>query len=376
MNIYVMMLGFRGFPGVQGGVETHVENLSRHLVELGCQIHAITRSTYKTSANGRQWHGVYFTRLWVPKLNGIKGVEAIVHTFVGVLYAALKRPDILHIHAIGPSLLVPLARMLGLTVVITHHGPDYERQKWARGARLILKLGERLGMCWANERIVISRVIQDLVMTNYGKASVLIPNGVVLPELPDSIGTLSKFGLSPGKYVLIVSRIVPEKRHLDLICAFKKAALPGWILVIVGDSDHPDDYSNSVFKAVNNTQNVISTGFQAGQSLQELFAHAGLFVLPSSHEGLPIALLEALSYGLPVIASDIPANLEIGLPEQNYFRLGDIEMLAHLLHEFSSIKQTEEIRNQIRLWVSQRYNWAEIARSTLQVYLSAMDKAT
>lgn len=156
----------------------------------------------------------------------------------------------------------------------------------------------------------------------------LIPNGVVLPELPRSMAALQKFGLELGRYILLVCRLVPEKRPHDLIRAFTKAALKGWKLAIVGASDHPDAYTQSVLDAIHAMPGVVATGFRAGLALRELYAHAGMFVLPSSHEGMPIAILEALSFGLPVVASDIPANLEIGLPVEHYFPLGDIDALA------------------------------------------------
>ncbi len=370
----IMMLGLRGFPNIQGGVEAHVEHLSTHLNDLGCQVSVAVRSAYLPDEVGAEWNGIQFHRIWAP-LSKSKGLEALAHTFLGVCFAALKRPDVLHIHAIGPSLMIPLARLFGLKVVMTHHGPDYDRQKWGRIGKGILKLGERVGVNWAHERIVISQVIRNLVKNNYGKESVMIPNGVELPELPTTTVALSVFGLSPEKYVLNVSRLVPEKRHLDLIHAFVMAELPEWKLVIVGDSKSPDEYVSSVLDAIMDNPNIISTGFQSGSSLQELYANAGLFVLPSSHEGLPIALLEALSYGLTVIASDIPANLEIGLPEHNYFRLGDIKMLSQRLGEFSCLKPTADVRDDLRNRVSQQYDWGEIARNTLQVYLSVLNKA-
>ena len=366
-RLSIMMLGLRGFPNVQGGVETHAQHLSSHLNDLGCDVNIIVRSPYHPEEKGKEWQGIRFHRVWSPVS---KKLEAIVHTFFGVCYAAFKRPDVLHIHAIGPSLMAPLARLFGLKVVVTHHGPDYDRQKWKGFSKWILKLGECLGMFFANERIVISQVIRNLVEDKYGKQSVLIPNGVVLPQLPDTIDTLDDFGLEVGKYVLIVSRLVPEKRHLDLIDAFVKAELPGWKLVMVGDSDHPDEYTRNVLKAARENPNIVATGLQSGQPLRELYAHAGVFVLPSSHEGLPIALLEALSYGLPVIASDIPANLEIRLPDHHYFKLGDIGMLSQKLREFSGFTQSDDYRKGLRDWVSQRYNWEDIARSTFQVYLN------
>jgi glycosyltransferase involved in cell wall biosynthesis len=366
--IRVMMMGLRGFPGVQGGVETHAEHLCPLLVEMGCDVTVLVRSRYQPAEIGSEWKGVKFVPLWAPKS---KGLEAILHSLLGVLYAAVKRPDILHIQAIGPAIMTLLARLLGLRVVVTHHGPDYDRQKWGRFARFVLQLGERWGMRWSNGRIVISKVIADMVRGKHAVESVLIPNGVVLPQLPDSIGALETFGLTPGRYVLLVSRLVQEKRHLDLIAAFKQANLPDWKLVLVGGADHPDAYQREVMEKAAEA-GVVMTGFQRGGALQELYAHAGLFVLPSSHEGLPIALLEALSYGLPVLASDIPANLEVRLSAEQYFSLGDIESLSDRIRMMSLGSLTMVERESIRVWVTQRYDWRDIAEKTLRLYISCL----
>ncbi len=359
------MLGLRGFPGVQGGVETHAEHLCPLLVEMGCDVTVLARSPYQPAEIGRVWKGVKFVPLWAPKS---KGLEAILHSFLGVLYAAVRRPDVLHIQAIGPAIMALPARLLGLRVVVTHHGPDYDRQKWGRFAKFVLLTGERFGMRWSNGRIVISEVIRSLVRGKHGRESTLIPNGVVLPAMPESVGALTTFGLEPGKYAVLVSRLVPEKRHLDLIAAFQRAALPGWKLAIVGASDHPDAYVQQVLDKASATPGVVCTGLQTGLALRELYAHAGIFVLPSSHEGLPIAMLEALSYGLPVIASDIPANLEVGLPGEHYFPLGDVDALAARLGEFAALPLTTAARESRRAWVSERFNWSDIARRTLAVY--------
>jgi glycosyltransferase involved in cell wall biosynthesis len=257
--------------------------------------------------------------------------------------------------------------------VVTHHGPDYDRQKWGRFARLMLQLGERWGMRWSNGRIVISKVIADLVLAKQGMKSALIPNGVALPLLPDSMAALEQFDLTPGRYVLLVSRLVQEKRHLDLIAAFKQANLADWKLVLVGGADHPDAYQRRILEYAAEA-GVVMTGFQSGLALQELYAHAGFFVLPSSHEGLPIALLEALSYGLPVLASDIPANLEVGLSAEQYFPLGDIDVLAERMRLLSGKSITLEVREKARLWVSQRYDWRDIADKTLKLYVSCLGK--
>ena len=249
-----------------------------------------------------------------------------MHSVLGVLYAGYARPDILHIHAIGPAIVTPLARLLGLKVIVTNHGPDYDRDKWGSFAQYVLRVGERLGMKYSNARIVISKVIDDLVRANYGRDSELIPNGVTIHEPSMDTDHLARFGLLPGRYFLHVGRMVPEKRQLDLIEAYRSILPNDWQLAIAGRMTE-EPYSISVREAAREA-GVVLTGFVKGAALEQLYSHAGAFVLPSSHEGLPIAMLEALSYGLPVLASDIPANLAVGLEPKDYFPLGDIPALA------------------------------------------------
>lgn len=367
----IMWLGLRGFPDVQGGIEKHAEHLCPWLAEMGCEVTVIVRSSYQLPEIGPVWRKVRFQPIWAPRS---KSLETIIHTLLGVLYAAIKRPDILHIQAIGPGLLTPLARLLGLRVVVTHHGPDYDRQKWGKLAKAMLHLGEYCGMRFSHARIVISEVIRKIVWDKHLLDSVLIPNGVDLPNPHGSITTLNQFGLEPARYVLLVSRFVPEKRHHDLIQAFEQAKLVGWKLVLVGAADHPDDYTCSVLKAAEASANVICTGFQTGDALKELYEHAGIFVLPSSHEGLPIALLEAMSYGLPAIASDIPAHKEIDCSDIDFYPVGNISSLVTLLHLRAGKKQEQGRRERLRQFVLERYKWRDVAAKTHQLYLDVMDE--
>jgi glycosyltransferase involved in cell wall biosynthesis len=364
----VMVLGLRGFPDVQGGVERHAEQLYPLLVQSGCDVEVIVRSAY-VPPERNCWKGIRFRRLWAPRL---PGVEAMVHSLLGVLYAAIVRPDILHIHAVGPAIVTPLARLLRLRVIVTHHGPDYDREKWGRFARGLLRLGEKWGMRYAYRRIAISEVIRNLVFEKYRLDSIVIPNGVSLPVMPDTSEALAEFSLDAGRYILLVSRLVPEKRHLDLIEAFAQSGLWDWKLVLAGEIDRGNRYCLDVLSLAERTPGVVMTDFQTGKALHELYAHAGLFVLPSSHEGLPIALLEALSYGLPVLASNIPANLEVGLPAWHYFPLGDTTALAGALRRLAADPFTEEQRLERRRWVEQRYDWPQIAARTLEVYQQAV----
>jgi glycosyltransferase involved in cell wall biosynthesis len=363
--MHVMVLGLRGFPGIQGGVETHAEHLYPRLRDLGCDIEVLVRSPYWRKDLPGAVPGIRFSPLWCPCA---QGAEALVHSFLGVLYAAWRRPDVLHIHAIGPALFAPLAKLLGLKVVVTHHGPDYDREKWSRLAKGVLRAGELLGVRFADERIVISCVIRDLVARKYRCSSQCIPNGVEIPGQVRRCGTLAAFGLVPGRYVLTVSRMVPEKRHLDLIEAFELSGLRDWKLVLVGDLTPGGPYVQQVMEAAGRARAVVLAGFQTGDALAELYANAGVFALPSTHEGLPIALLEALSHGLPSVASDIPANQEVDLEPEQYFHVGRVPDLAGCLRRIATLVRPEDYRARIRDWVRGRYDWNPIARATLGVY--------
>jgi glycosyltransferase involved in cell wall biosynthesis len=356
-----MVLGIRGIPSVQGGVETHAEQLYERLARMDCDVEVLVRTPF-VPATRRSVGSIRLRRIWAPRSTGY---EALVHSLLGVLYAAIVRPDVLHIHAIGPAIVTPIARFLGLRVVVTNHGPDYDRDKWGPFAKWVLRTGESFGMRSANARIAISKVIGHLIQEQYHRDSDLIPNGAVPVKPESATSEIERFGLQGGKYFLQVGRIVAEKRQLDLIQAFARVRPPGWKLVLVGAGG--GDYGQAV-KAAATAAGVVLTGFQRGAALAQLYTHAGAFVLPSSHEGLPIALLEALSFGLPVLASDIPANLEIGLPQTSYFPMGDTVALAERLAALACTHQDEAAREVRRRWVHDRYDWGRIAQQTRAVY--------
>jgi glycosyltransferase involved in cell wall biosynthesis len=361
----IYTFGFRGFPGVQGGIETHAEQLAPRLVELGYKVTACTRSPYVDANGERKWKGVNLLRLWTVRNTYF---ETLLHSLVCAIVAGFRRPEIVHVHGIGPAIVTPLLRLLGLRVVVTHHGEDYNREKWGWAARTVLHTGEIMGMSFSHKRIVISRTIETLVTAKYGKSCEVIPNGVVFPNLPRQTDKIEELGLVPGQYILTVGRLVPEKRQLDLVQAFRKARLNGWKLAIVGRIDHENSYADRLAAEATATEGVVMAGFQSGETLRQLYAHAGLFVLPSSHEGLPIVLLEALSYGLPTLVSDIPSNLEVVSDPARIFKMGDVDELSSKLETLAAVKMDASAREAVRRENARRYDWSDIAAKTAAAY--------
>lgn len=359
----IIVTGTRGIPDIMGGVETHCEELFPRIVKRGFDVTVIRRTNY-VKDDLTEWKGVKLVNIDSPKK---KAFEAIIHSFRAINEAKRLGADILHIHAIGPALLVPYAKMLGMKVVFTHHGPDYDRDKWGLAAKTMLKLGERMGCMFADEVIVISDVIRNLIKRKYNRTSHvhLIYNGVSQPEICDYPEYFNKLGIEKGKYILGMCRFVPEKNLHHLIDAYVKVKERNpdldIKLVLAGDTDFEDDYSRSL-KEVARKNGVVLTGFIKGRKLHSLLTNCRCYCLPSSHEGLPIALLEAMSYGVKVIVSNIPANREVGLQEYDYFPVGDIDALAEKLSTVIE-RPLEHIDYDMA-----KYNWDKIADQVTTVY--------
>lgn len=368
----IVVMGTRGVPNIMGGVETHCEELFPRLVEMGCDVTILRRDNYVTELSDAevkdgQWKGVKLVDVPSPKK---KSFEAIVHTVRAINKAKELGADIVHIHAIGPALVAPYAKMRGLKVVFTHHGPDYDRDKWGFAAKTMLKLGETLGCKFADHVIVISDVIKNLIARRCGRTRnvSLIYNGVPSPELCHEPEYFNELGIEEGKYILGMCRFVPEKHLHDLVAAYVKLCKDGRLpedvkLVLAGDTDFEDDYSRGLKKLARES-GVVLTGFVRGTKLHSLLTNAMCYSLPSSHEGLPIALLEAMSYQLPVITSAIPANLEVGLDAERYHEVGDVDALAKKLEAICS-RPLERIKYDMG-----KYDWDRIAKQVASVYES------
>ncbi|GAB6268095.1 MAG: glycosyltransferase family 4 protein [Smithella sp.] len=364
MRVYV--IGIRGFPGIQGGVEKHSESLYPIIGCGGWQVTVFRRKPYVNSSNESViFKNIFFKDIWTIKK---KSFEAIIHSFITAMICIIKRPDIVHVHNIGPSLVLPLLKLGKLRTVVTYHSPNYEHSKWSPLAKFILKTGERFVTIFADQVIFVSKTQYEKISCNNKS---LIANGVSISVPSSSFDYLQKNDVRSKQYILAVARFVPEKGLHDLVEAFSLLNTT-YKLVIAGAADHETDYSRNLYRRVSEDPRILLTGYVTGEPLNQLYTHARLFVLPSYHEGLPIVLLEAMSFGLPVLVSDIPANKEVGLPQERYFRCGDVNDLKEKMTALIERDLTSDEREKIRRQIESKYNWDCIADQTIAVYQKAL----
>ena len=353
----IAVIGLRGFPDTLGGIETHCENLYPRLADMGHNVVVYGRLGYMRASV------VYHDRLRVEaiRVNRTKNWETLEYTVRALRRAVKEKPDVIHFHALGPSFFVPVGRVLRIKTVATHHGFDYQRAKWGRTARAFLRLGERV-MRQADAVICVSDHIREALAW---REAYYVPNGVQVARPPAPSEILQTLGVTPGEFFLFAGRFVPEKELPLLIDAFLQTQTP-WMLVIAGAGDPADPYTQRIHALAAQSDRIVLAGFQSGPALENLFAHAGAFVLPSSVEGLPIALLEALSYGLPVVASDIAPHRAVGYAKLRLVPLRHTEewtaALGHVA-DAADGRDTEAID-----FVREHFSWDAIARETDRIY--------
>jgi glycosyltransferase involved in cell wall biosynthesis len=367
------MIGTRGLPATDGGVEMAVEALSGELVRRGHRVTVYGRRGY-CQAGISVLDGVH--QIALPQAN-TKHLEAISHTALATSHALTRGDyDLVHFHATGPALLSWLPQLRGIPTVATIQGMDWKREKWGPVASQVLRAAARIAATVPDETIVVSRVLHRLLVERYNRDSHYIPNGVRLPETaePKPIE-----GLGDRPFVLFLGRVVPEKQVHVLIQAFSR--LPGdFRLVIAGSSSHSDKYFQIVHELAAADQRIVLLGSRYGAEKAWLLRNAAVFVQPSTIEGLPIALLEALACDRFTIVSDIPENVEAvtlqdGRRHGLVFRTGDVADLARKLERGLSTDtaSTTDSPNVGRL-VRDQYDWAGIAERTESVYRQAIHR--
>ncbi len=370
------MIGQKGYPAHYGGVERHVAEMSQRIVRAGHEVTVYNRAWYggklDTSVDGITIKTIATIRT--------KHLDAIVHTFLATVHALFSKADVIHYHGVGPSLLSWIPRVFSNTTVITtFHCIDRHHKKWNLFARFMLHLGERAACTFAHETITVSRTLQQYCRNEYVKETTYIPNGVpVQDETTPNDDLVEPFGLEKDKYILMVSRLVAHKGAHILIESFQKlkqenflnARMQDMKLAIVGGSAYTDDYIKSLHLLASKSNNIVFTDYQSGKALEALFKHASFVVHPSMNEGLPITVLEAMSYGKPTLVSSIPEHLEIVKDPSMHFIENNVDSLAEKMGTMMQMSETEKanIGDANKIHVAKEYNWDEIVDAIVEVY--------
>jgi glycosyltransferase involved in cell wall biosynthesis len=358
----IRVVGTRGFPNIQGGVESHCQQLYSRLSKFSdLEIIVYRRSTYVHEKD--LIDNITFIDLWAPKNQYF---ESMVHTSLCIVSSIINKTDVIHIHNIGPGVFIPICKLFGIKTVLTYHSQNYLHNKWNDLSKFFLKLCESVSVRCADRVIFIANHLKKgLLQKTRPSKTFTINNGITVEEKSKASGILSDYQLESRKYILAVGRLTEEKGFDYLIEAYSKLCTKNFKLVLVGGADFSSKYTLKTIELAEK-YNVTLTGILKGEDLREMYSHARLFVLPSYHEGLPLAILEAMNYNLDILVSNIPANLELELEEENYFDVGNQEDLrkklcAKLMQDFKEVKYEG---------VLDKYNWDKAALETYSVYKS------
>lgn len=372
----IAMIGHKRIPSREGGIEIVVEELSTRLVQMGHSVtvynrmgqHVSEKNEDKEAHKLKTYKGIKIVRVPTP---ANKAMNAIVYSFIATILAVFGNYDVIHFHAEGPCLMLIIPHILGIRTVATIHGLDWQRSKWGGFATKVLKLGEKIAAKYADEVIVLSRNVQQYFKDTYNRETIYIPNGVTRTEFRDPDVISEKYGLEKDKYILFLGRIVPEKGVLYLLEAFSRIDTD-MKLVIAGGKSHTDDYEHLVKTMAKKDSRVVLTGFVQGNLFSELYSNTYLYVLPSDVEGMPISLLEAMSFGRKCLVSDIPENKEACKDYAIYFEksnVDDLEKKLKMAIEKPEIFHTDyEIMN----YCYNRFNWNEVTSASVRLYIDAI----
>jgi glycosyltransferase involved in cell wall biosynthesis len=371
-KIRVAFVGQKGIPAKFGGVEYHVDRIGQGLVKKGIAVEAYVRNWY-TDKDRKEYAGIKLIHLPTIKT---KHLDASVHSLLCSLHAIFSRADIIHYQATGPSFFCFLPRLFGKKVIATVHRLDWATEKWKKPAKFFIRLGERISAAVPQLTVVVSRELKDYMLRTYKRDTIHIPNGFDFPQSRSAALIAKKHGLQARKYVLFMGRLTPEKRVDWLIRAFlslkdSNCLPPGIKLVIAGGTSATDAYVRDLHVLADGHSEIIFTGYVSGQEKEELLSNALVFVLPSYLEGFPIVLLEAKSYGLCSLVSNILPhkeamhdNLDGKLFESNDFSDLTDKLEWLLSHPDEALRLGERAREEI----TKRPSWEEVIEATENAY--------
>ena len=369
----IAMIGQKGIPAIYGGIERHVEELSIQLAQNGHEVLVYARNWY-TPKKVKTYKGIRV--IHTPTIH-TKNLDAIVHTFISTIHALFQKPDVIHYHAVGPALMAWIPRVFApsVKVVVTFHCIDRYHQKWGFIAKTMLALGEMAACIFPHETITVSKTLHNYCVNEHQCNTTYVPNGILLPKMKATSKNLP-YGLKTGKYILMVSRLIRHKGAHYLIRAWKDAQkkshglLKDYKLVIAGDGVFTDKYVNELHALAGADKSIVFTGWVRGAKLENLYRNSALLVHPSENEGLPISVLEAMSFARPVLLSDIPEHMEIITDRRFLFVNTNVESLTNkMIALLKNAELRKEAGDKNRLLVARKYDWRDIAERTEMVYL-------
>lgn len=366
----IAMIGQKGMPAHYGGVERIVEQLSIRLAKIGHDVVVYTRPHYTPKIKTHH-EGVRLINL--PSIH-TKHLDAISHTFLCTVHAVFQKYDIIHYHGVGPALVAWIPRIFfpRTKVIIDFQCRDSLHQKWGKFARFMLATGERAALIFAHVTTVPTQTLQQYCEETYKRKPVVVPNGMFIPDLKSAFLIRKEFGLETNGYILAVSRLVRHKGLHYLIEAYKKIQT-NKKLVIVGDSAFTDDYVKELEELASGNDNIIFTGWQSGQMLEELYSNAYVFIQPSETEGLALSILEAAAYNNCVLTSDIPENKELASRCGFTFQNKNVADLAQKLEYLLAHDTLVEIAGKnARKLIEKKYLWDDITKQMHYVYHDAL----
>ena len=356
----------------EGGVEIVVKELCTRMAQKGCEVTCYNRSGHHVS--GAEYDGVDeteykgITQKYVPTIEK-KGLAAVSSSFFAAFCSAFGKYDVVHIHAEGPAFFSWLPKMFGKRVVVTIHGIDWQREKWQSGfGSKFIRQGEKNAVKYADEIIVLSKGVQKYFKETYGRETHFIPNGVNRPQIRKANLITEKFGLKKDSYILFLGRLVPEKGIRYLVEAFKNVKTDKK-LVIAGGSSDTDSFMAELKELAKEDDRILFAGFVQGEMLDELYSNAYIYTLPSDLEGMPLSLLEAMSYGNCCLVSDIPECTEVVENKALIFRKADVQDLQSKLQDACDYPEKVEVyKKQAADFICEKYNWDEVVEETMKLY--------
>lgn len=370
-KVKIAMLGHKSIPSRQGGIEIVVEELAVRMAALGHQVTIYNRSGHHVSGKEfdqkklREYKGIRMK--YVPTIDK-KGLAAMSASFFAAVAAAFGKYDVVHFHAEGPCAMLWLPKLFGKRCIATVHGLDHQRAKWGKFASTYIMLGEKCAVRFADEIIVLSEGVQKYFLDTYGRKTRFIPNGVNRPVLHEAEIIKNKFGLEKDTYILFLGRLVPEKGLRYLIQAFKQVKTDKK-LVIAGGSSDTDEFASELWEMAKDDDRIIFTGFVQGQELDELYSNAYVYTLPSDLEGMPLSLLEAMSYGNCCLVSDIDECASVVEDKALIFKKSDVNDLKEKLQlACDQPKTVEQMKAEAADFICGKYNWDDVVKETLSLY--------